>query len=77
VQWAAASLALDRASGGRAGAEAYTWLSAANGAGYALGSALGGIAVEAWGTGTEFLLSALGPALAAVLVLARRRTLQA
>lgn len=33
AHWAASSLAFDRASGGRAGAEAFAWLSAANGVG--------------------------------------------
>jgi predicted MFS family arabinose efflux permease len=77
AQWAAASLALDRASGGSAGAEAYTWLSAANGVGIAAGSVLCGAAVEAWGTDAAFLLAAGGPLLAAAVVAGRRATLAA
>ena len=72
AQWAAASLALDEASGGSAGAEAFTWLSAANGIGIAAGSALGGVLVEHAGTGTAFLVAAVFPALAAALLVARR-----
>ena len=73
AQWAAASLALDDASGGSAGAEAFTWLSAANGIGVAAGSALGGVLAEHAGTGTAFLAAAVFPALAAVLLVARGR----
>ena len=75
VHWAASSLALDAASGGRGGAEAYTWLSAANGVGIAAGNVLGGAAFERWGLATAFLLAAAGPALAAMVVLLRRATL--
>jgi predicted MFS family arabinose efflux permease len=74
-QWAASSLALDRASGGRGGAEAFTWLGAANGVGIAIGSVAGGAAAEHWSPGAAFLLVAVGPLLAAVLVTARARTL--
>ena len=77
AQWAAASLALDRASGGSAGAEAFTWLSAANGVGVAAGSVVCGAAVEAWGTEVAFLIAAGGPLLAAAVVAARRGTLAA
>lgn len=76
AQWSAASVALDAAAGGRAGAEAFTWLSAANSVGVGVGIVLGGAAVEEWGTGVAFLLVASGPVLAAVLLLARRGTLE-
>ncbi|HEV2812215.1 MAG TPA: MFS transporter [Solirubrobacteraceae bacterium] len=74
-QWAAASVALDTAAGGRAGAEAFTWLSAANSIGVGVGTVLGGAAVEEWGTGVAFLLVATGPLLAAVVLAVRPRTL--
>jgi MFS family permease len=75
AQYAAASVALDRAAGGRAGAEAFTWLSTANGVGIAMGSAIAGFASEHWSTDAAFLIAAIGPGLAAVLLLARRATL--
>jgi MFS family permease len=75
AQWAASSLALDDASGGRGGAEAFTWLSAANGVGIAAGNVLGGAAFEQWGLATAFLLAAAAPAAAAVVVALRRATL--
>jgi predicted MFS family arabinose efflux permease len=75
AQWAASSLALDAASGGRAGAEAFTWMSTANSVGIALGTAGAGAAVQAWGTDTAFLLAAAGPLGAATLVAGRRATL--
>jgi hypothetical protein len=75
IQWAAASVALDRATGGHAGAEAYTWLSTANAIGIGIGTVAGGAAVDRWGTGTAFLLVAAGPLLAAVAVALRRGTL--
>jgi predicted MFS family arabinose efflux permease len=75
AQWAASSVALDAASGGRGGAEAFTWLSTANGIGIAVGSVLGGAAVERWGVATAFLLAAAGPACAAAVIAARRATL--
>ncbi|HEX8083675.1 MAG TPA: MFS transporter [Solirubrobacteraceae bacterium] len=75
AQWSAASVALDQAAGGRASAEAFTWLSAANSIGVGLGTVLGGAAVEQWGTGTAFLLIAASPLLAAAIVVARRATL--
>lgn len=75
AQWAASSLALDDASGGRGTAEAFTWLSAANGIGIAVGSALGGLAVERWGLTAGFLIAAAGPASAALIIALRRSTL--
>jgi predicted MFS family arabinose efflux permease len=75
AHWAATSLALDRASGGHGGAEAYTWLTTANAAGIAAGSVLAGAAVGQWGVATAFLLAATGPAAAATVVVLRRRTL--
>lgn len=75
VQWAASAVALDEASGGRATAEAFTWLSSANGVGIAVGSVLAGTAVERWGLPAAFLLAAAGPASAAVILAARRSTL--
>ncbi len=77
AQWSAGSLALDAAAGGRAGAEAFTWLSAANSVGVGLGTVVGGVAVERWGTAEAFLLVAVGPLLAAAVVAARRSTLHA
>jgi predicted MFS family arabinose efflux permease len=75
AQWAAASLALDRASGGSAGAEAFTWLSTANAVGIALGSAAAGALVEASGTPAAFLAGCAATALATVLLIARRSTI--
>jgi predicted MFS family arabinose efflux permease len=75
AQWAAASLALDRASGGSAGAEAYTWLSTANAVGIALGSVVAGALVEASGTPSAFLAGCAATALATVLLVARRSTI--
>jgi predicted MFS family arabinose efflux permease len=75
IQWAAASVALDRATGGHAGAEAFTWLSTANGIGIGVGTVVGGAAVERWGTAAAFLLSAIGPVLAAGAIAWRRGTL--
>ncbi len=76
AHWTASSVALDHATGGRGGAEAYTWLSAANSVGIGIGTVVGGAAVEAWGTSTAFLLVAAGPLLAAVVVAVRRATLE-
>jgi predicted MFS family arabinose efflux permease len=75
AQWAASSLALDHASGGSAGAEAYTWLSTANAVGIAAGSAVAGALVEASGTPAAFLAGAAATALASVLLIARRSTI--
>ena len=75
AQWAASSVALDRASGGAAGAEAYTWLSTANAVGIALGSAVAGACVEAWGTPSAFLAGCAATALATALLIARRFTI--
>jgi predicted MFS family arabinose efflux permease len=75
AHWAATSVALDRASGGAAGAEAYTWLTTANAVGIAVGSVAAGALVEASGTPAAFVAAAAATALAALLVLARRRTI--
>jgi predicted MFS family arabinose efflux permease len=75
AQWAAASLALDRASGGSAGAEAYTWLSTANAVGIAVGSTAAGALVEVSGTSLAFLAGCAATAAAAVLLVARRSTI--
>jgi predicted MFS family arabinose efflux permease len=75
AQWAAVSLALDRASGGVAGAEAYSWFSTANAVGIALGSTAGGALVEASGTSLAFLAGCAATALASVFLLARRSTI--
>jgi predicted MFS family arabinose efflux permease len=75
AQWAAASLTLDRASGGSAGAEAYTWLSTANAVGIAVGSTVAGALVEASGTSMAFLAGCAATAAAAVFLLARRSTI--
>jgi predicted MFS family arabinose efflux permease len=75
AQWAAASLALDRASGGLAGAEAYTWLSTANAVGIAVGSTAAGALVEASGTSLAFLAGCAATAAAAAFVIARRSTI--
>ena len=75
AQWAAASLALDRASGGAAGAEAYTWLSTANAVGIAVGSTVAGALVEASGTSLAFLAGCAATASAAAFVIARRATI--
>ena len=75
AQWAAASLALDRASGGAAGAEAYTWLSTANAVGIAVGSTVAGALVEASGTSLAFLAGCAATASAAAFVTARRATI--
>jgi MFS family permease len=75
AQWSAASLTLDAASGGSAGAEAYTWLSAANSVGLAAGSALAGSLIESSGTDAAFLSASAATAVAAAVVLARRRTI--
>jgi len=75
AQWAAASLALDRASGGSAGAEAYTWLSTANAVGIALGSTAAGALVEASGPSPAFLAGCAATAAAAAFLLARRSTI--
>lgn len=75
AQWAASSVALDRASGGAAGAEAYTWLSTANAVGIAVGSAVAGACVEAWGTPSAFLAGCAATALATALLIIRRGTI--
>ena len=75
AQWAAASLALDRASGGSAGAEAYTWLATANAVGIAVGSTAAGALVEASGPAPAFLAGCVATAAAAALLLARRSTI--
>ena len=76
AQWSAASVALDHAAGGRAGAEAFTWLSAANSIGVGIGTVIGGAVVEASGPPTAYVIVAAGPLLAAALLLVRRRTLE-
>jgi predicted MFS family arabinose efflux permease len=76
AQWAASSLALDRASGGSAGAEAYTWLSTANAIGIAVGSTVAGVLVEASGPSLAFLAGCAATALASVFLLARASTLR-
>ena len=75
AHWAVTSLALDRAGGGAAGAEAYTWLTSANAVGIGVGSILAGALVEESGTPAAFLAAAAASALAALLVFARRRTI--
>ncbi len=75
AHWAASSIGLDVACGGRAGAEAFTWLTAANGVGIAAGSLVAGAASDAWGPSTAFLLASVGPAAAAAVVVAGRRSL--
>ena len=75
AQWAAASLALDRASGGSAGAEAYTWLSTANAVGIAVGSTAAGALVETSGPSPAFLAGCAATAAAAAFLLARRSTI--
>jgi predicted MFS family arabinose efflux permease len=75
AQWAAASLALDRASGGSAGAEAYTWLSTANAIGIAVGSTAAGALVEASGPSLAFLAGCAATAAAAAFLIARRSTI--
>jgi predicted MFS family arabinose efflux permease len=76
AQWAAASLALDRASGGAAGAEAFTWLSSANAVGVALGSVVAGALVEASGTPAAFLAGCAATALATAFLIVRRSTIE-
>jgi predicted MFS family arabinose efflux permease len=75
AQWAASSLALDRASGGSAGAEAYTWLSTANAVGIAAGNAVAGALIDASGTSAAFLAGAAATSLATFLLVARRSTI--
>ena len=75
AQWAAASLALDRASGGSAGAEAYTWLSTANAVGIAVGSTAAGALVEASGPSLAVLAGCAATAAAAAFLIARRSTI--
>jgi predicted MFS family arabinose efflux permease len=75
AQWAAASLTLDRASGGSAGAEAYTWLSTANAVGIAVGSTVAGALVEASGPSLAFLAGCAATAAAAAFLIARRATI--
>jgi predicted MFS family arabinose efflux permease len=75
AQWAAASLTLDRASGGSAGAEAYTWLSTANAVGIAVGSTAAGALVEASGPSLAFLAGCAATAAAAAFLIARRSTI--
>lgn len=73
THWTTGSLTLDRVCGGAAGAEAYTWLSSANSAGFALGAAIGGLVIEAGGPGTGFLVAGGLTALAGVAALALLR----
>ena len=56
--------------------EAFAWIGVGFLAGASLGSALGGLTIDALGARTTFLLASVTPALTAgvVLVLARRRT---
>jgi MFS family permease len=75
AQWATSSLALDDVAPRFGGAEAYTWLSTANGVGVAAGGLLAGVAVERSGTPAAFVAAAAAMALGAALIVARRDTL--
>ena len=75
AQWATASAMLDDLAPSHAQAEAFTWLVMANGAGIALGSALAGFIIERSSVATGFLTGSVCAALAAAIVVARRRTL--
>ena len=77
AQWAASSVALDTVAPPGGAAEAYTWLSTANGAGFAIGGLMAGTAVELAGTAAAFISAAGLVAAAAVVLLARRHTLRA
>lgn len=57
--------------------EAYTWTATGFGGGIALGSALGGWAIERWGTDASFLLAAIAIAAAAAVAASGRQTLRA
>ena len=75
AQWATSSLALDAVAPRSGGAEAYTWLSTANGVGVAAGGLLAGVAVERSGTPAAFVAAAAAMALGAAVLVARRDTL--
>jgi MFS family permease len=77
AQWAASSLALDTVAPPGGAAEAYTWLSTANGAGFAIGGLMAGTAVELGGTAVAFASAAGLVAAAAIVLVARRHTLRA
>ena len=75
AQWATSSLTLDDVAPRSGGAEAYTWLSTANGVGIAMGGLLAGVAVERSGTPAAFVAAAISMAVGAALLVARRDTL--
>jgi predicted MFS family arabinose efflux permease len=75
AQWATSSLALDSVAPRAGGAEAYTWLSTANAVGFAVGGLLAGIVIELSGTSAAFLAGAALVAPAALVLVARGRTL--
>jgi predicted MFS family arabinose efflux permease len=77
AQWAASSLALDTVAPPGGAAEAYTWLSTANGAGFAIGAVIAGTAVEVAGTAAAFCSAAGLVAAAAIVLVTRRRTVLA
>ena len=77
AQWAASSHALDTVAPPGGAAEAYTWLSTANGAGFAIGGLMAGTAVELAGTAAAFVTAAGLVAAAAIVLIARRRTVPA
>ena len=75
AQWATSSLALDSVAPRGGGAEAYTWLSTANAVGFAVGGLLAAIVIELSGTSAAFLAGAALVAPAALVLVARGRTL--
>ena len=75
AQWTAASLVLDTVTPAASAAEAYNWLSTANGAGVALGGLIAGAANELSGIRAAFVASAALVALAAATAFLRRRNL--
>jgi predicted MFS family arabinose efflux permease len=75
AQWATTSLALDSVAPPSSGAEAYNWLSAANSAGVALGSAAAGFLIETASVSAAFAAAALIVAAAACVVTVRSHTL--
>ncbi|HWH09991.1 MAG TPA: MFS transporter [Solirubrobacteraceae bacterium] len=72
AQWTAVYLVLDELAPARAAAEAISWISAANGAGVGLGSAIAGPIIQRSGTPAAFVRAAGLLTLASSILLLRR-----
>jgi hypothetical protein len=73
IQWTIASSILDQVAPRHSQAEAYTWLSTANGAGIALGSTVAGAVIQSSGIDEAFLAGAALYGLAAFALFGIRR----